>query len=77
MARALAIGPKLILADEPTGQLDSHSAEMLFEKVFELLEGTGTALVVATHDRNIASRLGTQWIMVHGRLFAEQHDGLE
>ncbi|MDW6025479.1 ABC transporter ATP-binding protein [Mesorhizobium sp. BAC0120] len=75
MARALAIGPKLLLADEPTGQLDSHSAQMLFDGVFEHLEGTDTALVVATHDRNIASRMGTQWIMVHGRLFAEPDDG--
>lgn len=72
MARALAVGPKLILADEPTGQLDSLTAQALFDEVLEELEDTDTALVVATHDRAIATRMKTQWIMVHGRLIAEQ-----
>jgi putative ABC transport system ATP-binding protein/lipoprotein-releasing system ATP-binding protein len=76
MARALASEPKLILADEPTGQLDSRSAQMLFDEVLEQLEGTDTTLVVATHDPGIASRMGRQWIMVHGRLFAGADDGL-
>ncbi len=68
MARALVIGPKLILADEPTGQLDSHTAEQLFDRLLERLKGSETALVVATHDHAVAARMDEQWILVHGRL---------
>jgi putative ABC transport system ATP-binding protein/lipoprotein-releasing system ATP-binding protein len=75
MARALAIGPKLILADEPTGQLDSRTAQLFLGMVLEQLEDTDAALVVATHDRDIAARMKTNWIMVHGRLFTEQNGG--
>jgi ABC-type lipoprotein export system ATPase subunit len=75
MARALAVGPKLILADEPTGQIDSHTAQLFFDEVLEQLEGTNAALVVATHDRSVAARMKTQWIMVHGRLFTEEDGG--
>jgi putative ABC transport system ATP-binding protein/lipoprotein-releasing system ATP-binding protein len=68
MARALVIGPRLILADEPTGQLDSATAQQVFDHLLERLAGTDAALVVATHDRAVAARMDEQWIMVHGRL---------
>lgn len=68
MARALAIGPKLILADEPTGQLDSVTAQLFFDVVLKRLEDTGVALVVATHDEAVAARMATRWTMDHGRL---------
>ncbi|MDN5927074.1 MAG: ABC transporter ATP-binding protein [Hyphomicrobiales bacterium] len=68
MARALAIGPKLILADEPTGQLDSTTAQFFFDTVLNRLENTGIALVVATHDDAIAARMATRWTMDHGWL---------
>ncbi len=68
MARALAYQPKLILADEPTGQLDHPTAQRLFDVLFAALEGTDTALVVATHDLAIAERLRTVWHMHHGSL---------
>jgi ABC-type lipoprotein export system ATPase subunit len=68
MARALAIGPRLILADEPTGQLDSGTAQQLFGRLFERLGNSDTALVVATHDSALAARMDEQWIMVHGEL---------
>ena len=68
MARALAIGPKLILADEPTGQLDSVTAQLFFDTVLSHLENTGIALVVATHDEAVAARMATRWTMEHGRL---------
>lgn len=68
MARALAIGPKLVLADEPTGQLDSITAQFFFDAVLDRLEGTDIALVVATHDEAVAARMATRWTMDHGRL---------
>jgi ABC-type lipoprotein export system ATPase subunit len=68
MARALAYRPKLILADEPTGQLDHPTAQRLFDVLFAALEGTDMALVVATHDLAIAERLRTVWHMHHGIL---------
>ena len=71
MARALVMKPKLVLADEPTGQLDSITAQFFFDTVLERLEGTGTALVVATHDEAVAARMATRWTMDHGRLVSE------
>ncbi|MER8596171.1 MULTISPECIES: ABC transporter ATP-binding protein [unclassified Mesorhizobium] len=68
MARALATGPKLVLADEPTGQLDSRTAQFFFDAVLDRLEDTGVALVVATHDEAVAARMATRWTMDHGRL---------
>src|SRR5258708_3052689 len=61
VARALATQPKLILADEPTGQLDHPTAKHLFDVLLASLEGTETALVVATHDLAVAERMHTVW----------------
>jgi putative ABC transport system ATP-binding protein/lipoprotein-releasing system ATP-binding protein len=68
VARALASQPKLILADEPTGQLDQPTAQHLFDVLLASLEGTPTALVVATHDRSVAERMKVIWRMHYGRL---------
>lgn len=68
MVRALALRPKLVLADEPTGQLDGVTAQFFMDIVLERLEGTGAALVVATHDEAIAARMATRWTMDHGCL---------
>lgn len=68
VARALALRPRLILADEPTGQLDHPTAQYLFDVLLASLEGTDTALVVATHDMTIAERMHTIWHMQHGHL---------
>src|SRR6266436_1156532 len=68
VARALACRPKLILADEPTGQLDHPTAQHLFDVLLAALEGTDTALLVATHDMTVAERMHTVWRMQHGVL---------
>jgi putative ABC transport system ATP-binding protein/lipoprotein-releasing system ATP-binding protein len=68
VARALASQPKLILADEPTGQLDHPTAKHLFDVLLASLEGTDTALLVATHDKLVAERMNTIWHMQHGIL---------
>lgn len=68
VARALAAQPKLILADEPTGQLDHPTAQHLFDVLLASLEGTDIALLVATHDMTVAGRMHTLWRMQHGIL---------
>ena len=70
VARALINRPKLILADEPTGQLDHPTAEHLLEIWFDFLQDTETALVIATHDPAVAGRMRNIWQMEHGVLEA-------
>ena len=68
VARALVCTPRLILADEPTGQLDSVTASKLIGELFDSVAHSGAALIVATHDMTIAGRMRSQWRMVHGKL---------
>jgi len=68
VARSLVSTPDLILADEPTGQLDHAAANQLLDLLAQRLEGTTTALVIATHDTSVAARMATQWTMQHGAL---------
>lgn len=68
VARAFVGRPKLILADEPTGQLDHATADHLFDILLHSLTGSDTALVVATHDDTIARRFSVRWHLSHGHL---------
>ncbi len=68
IARAIAMQPALILADEPTGQLDSHTAQTVLEELFACLDETGAAILMATHDVNVADRLDTSWTISDGQL---------
>ena len=67
MVRALALRPKLVLADEPTGQLDGVTAQFFMDAVLEYLANTSAALIVATHDQAVAARMATRWTMDHGQ----------
>ncbi|RLV59708.1 lipoprotein-releasing ABC transporter ATP-binding protein LolD [Parashewanella curva] len=68
IARALINQPKLVLADEPTGNLDSNSSEVVYQLIQDLAKQLGTAFVVVTHDQNLANRMDRQVTMVNGRL---------
>ena len=68
VARSLITRPALILADEPTGQLDHRTAAQLLNLLLRRIKGSDTALVIATHDPFVASRMETQWTMEHGVL---------
>jgi ABC-type lipoprotein export system ATPase subunit len=67
-ARAVVCEPRLILADEPTGQLDSVNAAKLVEVLLDSATNSGAALIIATHDLAVASRMRNQWRMLHGKL---------
>ena len=71
VARVLAGTPRLILADEPTGQLDHTSAAVVIEALIETATTTGAALLVSTHDEELAARLPCRWQMTDGRLRTE------
>ncbi|WP_035055567.1 ABC transporter ATP-binding protein [Andreprevotia chitinilytica] len=71
MARAIVGQPQLILADEPTGQLDRVTGQALLDALLQHLAGTETALVIATHDPAVAERMTMIWRMDHGRLLAD------
>jgi ABC-type lipoprotein export system ATPase subunit len=68
VARALAGAPLLILADEPTGQLDHVSGAAVIEALVAAADHCGAALVVSTHDPEVAARLPERWEMQGGRL---------
>ena len=68
VARALAGAPRLILADEPTGQLDRASGAHVVDVLLEAAAHAGAALVVSTHDPTVAERLDARWEMHSGRL---------
>jgi ABC-type lipoprotein export system ATPase subunit len=71
MARALITSPKLILADEPTGQLDSVTAASFLDTVVSVLANTPAALIIATHDRAVAARMENRWTMDRGHLSSD------
>jgi lipoprotein-releasing system ATP-binding protein len=68
VARALAMSPRLILADEPTGNLDTHSANEIFELLAEFNRDTGAACLIVTHDPALASRCRRRIEIVDGRI---------
>ena len=69
-ARALVAKPRLVLADEPTGQLDHVTAKHFLEVLFSWLDEANTALVMTTHDPEVARYMKTLWSMDRGTLRA-------
>lgn len=72
VARVLASRPSLILADEPTGQLDRANGQHLVDVLLATAEELDAALVVSTHDIEVADRLQERWLMHEGRLNTDE-----
>ena len=68
VARALVSEPPLLLADEPTGQLDGATATLVMDELLAAADASGAALIVATHDERIARRMTIRWSVAHGVL---------
>jgi putative ABC transport system ATP-binding protein len=68
LARAFAHGPALILADEPTGNLDGETGQAVMDLLFGLADERGTTLVMVSHDRELAARCGRVVRMADGRI---------
>ena len=71
IARALVNRPSLVMADEPTGNLDARNADAIFQLLGELNQTQGTAFLVVTHDLSLAKRLSRQMEMRDGTLTAD------
>ena len=68
IARALVAEPKLLLADEPTGNIDEKTAQAVLEQMLKLVGETDTALMVVTHYQNVAARMDRQLLLIEGKL---------
>ncbi|MCY4335321.1 MAG: ABC transporter ATP-binding protein [Litoreibacter sp.] len=68
IARTLAARPKLVLADEPTGNLDEDTAAQVLDEMLALVNDTGAALITVTHSPQIAAKMGRVLRLSHGQL---------
>ena len=71
LARAFATRPRLLLADEPTGNLDAATGEAVMDLLFGMRETFGTTLLLITHDQGLAARCGRQVRIADGRVAAQ------
>jgi putative ABC transport system ATP-binding protein len=76
LARAFVVQPKILLADEPTGNLDHATGERIIELMFDLNRERGTTLVLVTHDRNLAARADRRLEIAAGQLISDSANAL-
>jgi putative ABC transport system ATP-binding protein len=74
LARALAAQPKILFADEPTGNLDGETGKQIMDLIFGLHRRMSTTLVLITHDTGLASRCERTVIMKDGRIAGAVHE---
>ena len=71
IARAVANAPRVLLADEPTGNLDPHTAEHVFSTLMQLVRATGLAAIIATHNLDLAARMDRRVTIRDGKVVME------
>jgi putative ABC transport system ATP-binding protein len=71
IARAFANRPKILLADEPTGNLDSRNGAHIFDLMTELHRQNNVSLILVTHDQNLADKAQRQIILKDGRVLSD------
>ena len=76
VARSLANEPPIILADEPTGSLDSKASEQVFELLRELVDKHGKSVVAVTHDLGLASRMDRQIELIDGAVVGDKRNAI-
>ncbi|WP_290654324.1 lipoprotein-releasing ABC transporter ATP-binding protein LolD [Idiomarina sp.] len=74
VARAFANRPKLVIADEPTGNLDGETAEAVYQLMLELNREQGTAFIIVTHDEHLAAQLQRTERLSRGHLVTDVHE---
>jgi len=72
IARSLVMQPALILADEPTGNLDTKSADTIFDLLREVNKTSGTSFIIVTHDPRLAQRCDRMIELVDGRVNSDR-----
>ena len=75
LARALIMNPKLVLADEPTGNLDTNTGTAMHELLFRLNKEHGTTFLVVTHSQDLAAKMPRVVHMQDGRIHSDQRNG--
>jgi lipoprotein-releasing system ATP-binding protein len=70
IARALVNKPSCVLADEPTGNLDARHAQVVIDLLVELCAENKTAIIVATHDKHVATSMRRALVLRDGKLFS-------
>jgi lipoprotein-releasing system ATP-binding protein len=68
IARAVANAPRALLADEPTGNLDPHTADHVFQALMQLVKATNVAMLIATHNMELAGRMDRRVSLVNGEV---------
>lgn len=74
LARALMNNPRIILADEPTGNLDAANTEVVLEMLFELREKDGVSIVMVTHEKDLTERSDRVYNLKRGKLYTLEKD---
>ncbi len=73
IARAFAASPAVLFADEPTGNLDTHTGDKIADLIFEFNQASGTTLILVTHDEHVAARCGRRLHLDAGHLTRDEH----
>jgi putative ABC transport system ATP-binding protein len=73
IARSMVIGPDLLLADEPSGSLDEGTGDSVMDLIFSLVSQNNKAMILVTHNKQLAKRCSKVFLLEHGQLKEESN----